>query len=202
MLCLFLCRLLSPPAFFFLEEEVANNEEGNADNTAAAAADTYTVGSDAAPNNNDYPTMPPKLKPAPRKPGTNRKSADVAEMPPLTPKPPANFSVDSINKFLVTYYCEGLQDHAVVVVHVNRVLCNGDYHMSFVMDGKSVLWQCRIQSVCLTKNILKFILKDAYSSSSHRVIAYDDVAQKMKDKKVKVLPEHKQFWGALQVCVC
>jgi hypothetical protein len=42
-------------------------------------------------------------------------------------------------------------------------------------------------------------LKDAYSSSSHRVIAYDDVAQKMKDKKV--LPKHKQFWGAPQVCV-
>jgi hypothetical protein len=140
-----------PPGILFLEEEVTNNEEGNGDNTSAAAADTYTVGSDAALDNDDYPTMPPKLKPAPRKPATKRKSADVAEMPPLTPKPPANF-------FLVTYYCEGLQDHAAVVVHVNRVLCNGDYHVSFVMDGKSVLWQCRIQYFCPTKNILKFIL--------------------------------------------
>ena len=44
-------------------------------------------------------------------------------------------------------------------------------------------------------------MKDAYSSCSHRVIAYDDVvAQKMKDKKV--LPKHKQFWGSPQVCVC
>ncbi len=65
------------------------------------------------------------------------------------------------------------------------------------MDGKSILWQRAIQSICFTKKILKSILKGDYSPSSHRAVAYDDVAQEMQEKKVR--PEHKLFWGAPQV---
>jgi hypothetical protein len=59
------------------------------------------------------------------------------------------------------------------------------------------LWQRTIQSICFSKKILKVILKDGYSASSHRAIAYDDVAQEMQEKKI--LPEHKLYWGAPQV---
>jgi hypothetical protein len=44
---------------------------------------------------------------------------------------------------------------------------------------------------------LEAILKNGYSASSHRAVAYDDVAQEMQEKKVR--PEHKLFWGAPQV---
>ncbi len=47
---------------------------------------------------------------------------DVAAMPPPVLKPPVNFSVDSTDKFLVAYHCEGSQDLADVVFHVNGVL--------------------------------------------------------------------------------
>jgi hypothetical protein len=40
-------------------------------------------------------------------------------------------------------------------------------------------------------------LNNGYSASSHRAVAYDDVAQEMQEKKVR--PEHKLFWGAPQV---
>jgi hypothetical protein len=65
-------------------------------------------------------------------------------------------------------------------------------------DRKSVSWQRAIQSVCFTKKILQAILKNGFSpASSHRAVAYDDVAEEMQEKKVR--PEHKLFWGAPQV---
>jgi hypothetical protein len=54
-----------------------------------------------------------------------------------------------------------------------------------------------IQSICFSKKILKAILKDGYSPSSHHTIAYNDVAQEMQEKKIR--PKHKLFGGALQV---
>jgi hypothetical protein len=66
------------------------------------------------------------------------------------------------------------------------------------MDGKSILWQRAIQSICFTKKISKkSILKGDYSPLSHRAVAYDDIAKEMQEKKVR--PEHKLFWGAPQV---
>ena len=40
-------------------------------------------------------------------------------------------------------------------------------------------------------------MKNGYSASSHRAVAYDDVAQEIQEKKIR--PEHKLFWGAPQV---
>ena len=108
-----------------------------------------------------------------------------------------NLSIDSNNKFLGSYYCEGMQDYADMVVHINGVLRGGDYHMSIATDGKSILWQRGVQAICFTKYIVKSILKDSYSPLSHCTVTYDNVTQEMKVKKV--LPENKQFWGAPQV---
>jgi hypothetical protein len=44
---------------------------------------------------------------------------------------------------------------------------------------------------------LQAILKNGYSASSHRAVAYDDVVQEMQEKKVR--PKHKLFGGAPQV---
>jgi hypothetical protein len=124
-------------------------------------------------------------------------SNDVAAMHPPAPKLPVNFSVDSTDKFLLSYYCEGSQDYADVVFHINRVLCNEDYRVSVATDGKAVSWQHAIQSICFTKKILKSIMGDSYLHSSHCTVAYNDIAQEMQAKKVR--PEHKLYWGASQV---
>jgi hypothetical protein len=51
--------------------------------------------------------------------------------------------------------------------------------------------------MCFSKKILEAILKNGYRASSHRAVAYNDVAQEMQEKKIR--PEHKLFWGAPQV---
>ena len=143
--------------------------------------------------------MPPKVKPLPTK-LTKKDSAAAAAMPPPTPKPSENFSVDSTDKFLVSYHTKGKQDVADVMFHINGVLRDTDYRVSVAADRKSVSWQRAIQSVCFTKKILQAILKNGYSDLSHRAVAYDDVAQEileMQEKKIR--PEHKLFWGAPQV---
>ena len=133
--------------------------------------------------------MPPKLKAPPRKstakkPTKKESSDDVTEMPPPAPKPPVNFSVNSTDKFLVSYHCKGKQDVADLVFHINGMLHDTDYRVSVAADRQSVLWQRAIQSICFTKKILQAILKNDYSASSHRIIAYDDVAHEMQEKKV------------------
>ena len=59
-------------------------------------------------------------------------------MPPPATKPPENLSVDSTDKFLVSYHCKGKQDVADVVFHVNGVLHDTDYHVSIAANRKSV----------------------------------------------------------------
>jgi hypothetical protein len=183
---------------------ISDKEEGGTnakDDTNAAANDTDAAADNAAPDNDNYATMPPKLKPLPRKPGTKKtkgESNDVAAMPTSAPKPPENFSVDSTDKFLVSYHCEGSQDLTDVAFQVNGVLrADINYCMSIATDRKSILWQCAIQSICFSKKILTAILKEGYSPSSHRTIAYDDVAQEMQEKKIH--PKHKLYLGAPQV---
>jgi hypothetical protein len=65
----------SPLPSIFLDEEVTANKEGIDDDTDAAAnnadadAETTaeTTADEVAPDNNDYATMPPKVKPLPTK---------------------------------------------------------------------------------------------------------------------------------------
>ena len=74
-----------------ISDEEVDSEEGDEDNAAAndtnaaATADTDTAADDAADDNDNYDTIPPKFKAPPRKPGTKKikgESDDVAAMPP------------------------------------------------------------------------------------------------------------------------
>ena len=99
------------------DEEEGNTDAEDADEIEAADTNDYADDDDAAPDHDNYSIMPPKVKPPPRKPGTKKtkgESNDVAAMPPPAPKQLLNFSVDSKDKFLISYYCEGLQDYADV----------------------------------------------------------------------------------------
>jgi len=180
------------------DEEVDGKESAEDD---ATANDTDSAADAAATDDDKYTTLPPKFKTPPRKPGAKKikeKSNDVAAMLPPAPKLRMNFSVDLTYKFLISYHCEGSQDLADVVFHVNGVFhADIDYRGSIAMDRKSILWQHAIQSICFSKKILKAILKDGFSASSHRAVAYDDVAQEMQEKRIH--PNCKLYWGAPQV---
>ncbi len=97
----------------------------------------------------------------------------------------------------MAYHTKGKHDVADVMFHVNGVLRDTDYRVSVAADRMSVSWQRAIHSVCFSKKILQAILKDGYKASSHRAVAYNDVAQEMQEKKMH--PEHKLFGGAPQV---
>ena len=182
-----------------ISDEEVDSEEGDEDD--AAANDTNAAADDAADDNDNYTTIPPKFKAPPRKPGAKKikgESNDVAAMPPPAPKLPVNFSVDSTEKFLEAYHCEGLQDLADMVFHLNGVLhADIDYRVSVAADRKSISWQRAIRTICFSKRILEAILKGDYSKASHRAVAYDDVVQEMHEKKI--CPKHKLYWGAPQV---
>ncbi len=63
--------LLPPPPSFSLDKEVAGNEEGiDDDDINDAAKDIDAAANDDVPtdNDNDYVTMPPKVKPIPMNP--------------------------------------------------------------------------------------------------------------------------------------
>ena len=179
---------------------VDDDDDAITDDTATSDA---ASNDDVAPDNDNYTTISPKITPPPRKPAGAKKKMkgesddDVAAMPPPAPKPPENFSVNSTDKLLVSYHCKGKQDLADGVFHINGAIRDANYRVGVVADRKSISWQRAIQSVCFKKQILKAILKGGYSASSHRTVAYDDVAQEMQDKKMR--PEHKLFWGAPQV---
>jgi hypothetical protein len=184
-----------------ISDEEVDGEEGIDDDTDAAADDTDAAADNAAADDN-YATMPPKLKAPPRKPDAKKKikgesDNDVTAMPPPAPKPRVNFSIDSTDKFLVSYHCKGKQDVADVVFHVSGVLRDTDYRVSVAVDRTSISWQRAIQSICFTKKILQAILKNGYSASSHHAVTYGDIMQEMQEKKVR--PKHKLFWGAPQV---
>jgi hypothetical protein len=160
-------------------------EEDNADYNAAAAAAAAT--NDDSTNNkggNDKAAMPHKVKlvaaAAMKKPAAK---AETMTLP--TPSPPLNFSVDSTNKYGITYYCKGTQDFADVVIHVNGCLPESEYRMSMSQDEMSVLFEHSINSMCYAKNNLAAIIGNAYSPSNHCVVAYDNIAQEMFAKKVR-----------------
>ena len=116
--------------------------------------------------------------------------------PPPAPKPTI-FSVSSADMFGVSYYCEGTQDFAEVAFHVNGVLHDIDYCVSVAPDGKAIFYVRAVRAECFSKEVLRSIMGRDYSTTNSRVVAYDDVAQEMIEKKV--LPESNLYWGEPQV---
>jgi hypothetical protein len=59
----------------------------------------------------------------------------------------------------------------------------------------SVAWQRVIHKRCFDKKLLQGIMKDKYSSSHSRVIAYDNVLQEMHLNRL--IPDASRlYWGA------
>ena len=194
-----LTRCPPPPPPISDEEEVPNNEEGVDDTAAGADVDDDDDDDDDVAAKDA--TMPPKLAkkpPATAKKATKKaESDDVAAVPAPATKPPENYSVDSTEKHFISYYVKGKLDVADVVFLVNGVVHDTEYRVTVAADRKSVTLRRGVHSFCFSKKLLKAILGGKYKSSSHRAVAYDDIAQEMQDKNLR--PENQHFWGAPQV---
>jgi hypothetical protein len=195
-----------PPPPISDKEEIPDNEEGVEDTAAAAAADVNDTTVDVAAPEDTAPkdaTMPPRLvwkPPASAKKATKKsESDDVAAVPPPATKPPVNYSVDSTEKHFISYYdyVKGKSDVADVIFLINGVVHDTEYHVTVATDRKSVTLKGGVHSFCFFKKLLKAILGGKYSSSSHRAVAHDDIAQEMQSENVH--PKNQLFGGAPQV---
>ena len=140
--------------------------------------------------------MPPKKKTAAPTAVAGASTVEKKVTPPPAPKP-SIFNISCTDVFGVSYFCEGSQDFAEVTLHVNGVLRDIDYRVSVAPDGKSINYVRAVRSECFTKEVLQSIMGTDYSTTHTRVIAYDDVAQEMLEKKV--ISESKLYWGEPQV---
>ena len=162
---------------------------------------------DAATANNSNKDMPPKAMTtttkgaaaSPKPPAAAAAAADTMMPPPAaSTKPLLLYSIDVCNAAIVTYYNDAAVDYAEVKIHVNGLVPEGSCKFTVAADCMSILWQRATDKICFASEHLKAVMKNNYSMSHNRVIAYNDIAQNMIGDKVT--PDAAgQFWGALQV---
>jgi hypothetical protein len=174
--------LLPPRRPLCLEEDVADNEEDNDDN------ENNDNNVDAATANNGNGDMPPKAKLATAKSAANSTKPPAAAaaaadnvMPPPADKtkPLEPYSINVRDAAAVAYYNDAAVDYAEVKIHVNSVVPKGSCKFTVAADCMSILWQRATDKFCFTSEHLKAVMKNHYSMSHNRVIAYNNVAQKM-----------------------
>ena len=174
-----------------LEEEVADGKKDNKDNEDDDAADD-AVNDATATANNGGKDMPPKAKTTTTKgvatstkPAATATAADIVMPPPATKtKPLVPYSVNVQDGAVVSYYNDATVDYTEVEIHVNSVVPKGSCKFTVTADCMSILWQHTTDKICFVRKHLKAITKDDYSMSHNRVIAYDDIAQKMIGNKM------------------
>jgi hypothetical protein len=192
--------LLPPRRPLCLEEEVADNEEDDEDN------DDDDNDVDAATANDGNEDMPPKAKTTvakgtanSTKPPATTAAADTVMPPPAAKtKPLEPYSINVRDAAVITYYNNTAVDYTEVEIHVNGVVPEGSCKFTVATDCMSISWQRATDKICFASEHLKAIMKNDYSMSHNRVIAYNNVAQKMIGNKVT--PDTAgRFWGAPQV---
>ena len=115
-------------------------------------ADTNSTANDAALDDNDYATIPPKVKPLPTKP--NKKdiaAAAVQPPPPAAAAAATSFSVDANEPLMDNYYANGAYDYADVVFYVNGTMQKGEYQVRVAKDSLLALFVCAISFVPLIR---------------------------------------------------
>jgi hypothetical protein len=117
----------------------------------------------------------------------------AAKIKPLEP-----YSIDVRNVAVVTYYNNTAVDYAEVKICVNGVVPEGSCKFTVAADSMSILWQRATDKICFASEHLKAVMKNDYSMSHNRVIAYHDVAQKMIGNN-ETPDAAGRFWGAPQV---
>ncbi len=123
---------------------------------------------------------------------------NVDNLPPTAAKktPPKPYHLYVHNDYAVAYYNKGGVDFVEVAMHINGMLPKGTCRMRLAKDGMSVTWQRLLMQVCFTNEQLCAIMRN-YSSSHHRVFAYDNVAQQM-DWEARTPNAAGLFWGKAQ----
>ena len=117
---------------------------------------------------------------------------------PAPAKKIALYYLDTRNTSIVAYYQDNGVGYAKVVLYVNGVVPKGMHRFTVAEDGMSVLWQRAIHKHCFDKKLLQGIMKDKYSSSHSRIIAYDNVLQEMHLNRLTPNASGL-YWGAPQV---
>jgi hypothetical protein len=116
---------------------------------------------------------------AAKQPSNKKKTASAVTAIPAPAKKIALYYLDMCDTSVVAYYQDDGVGYAKVALYINGVVPKGTYRFTVAKDGMLVTWQRAIHKRCFDKMLLQGIMKDKYSSSHSRVIAYDNMLQVM-----------------------
>jgi hypothetical protein len=135
---------------------------------------------------------------ATKPPADKKKTASAVVAIPAPAKKIALYYLDTRDTSVVAYYQDDGVGYAELALYVNGVVPKGTYHFTVAEDGMPVSWQRAIHKRCFDKKLLQDIMKDKYSSSHSRDIAYKNVLQEMHLNRLT--PDASGlYWGAPQV---
>jgi hypothetical protein len=135
---------------------------------------------------------------AAKPPANKKKTASAVVAIPAPAKKIALYYLDTRNTSVVAYYQDDGVGYAEVALYINGMVPKGTYRFTVAEDGMLVSWQRVIHKRCFDKKLLQGIMKDKYSSSHSRVIAYDNVLQEMHLNRLTPNASGL-YWGAPQV---
>ncbi len=135
---------------------------------------------------------------AAKPPANKKKTASAVVAIPTPAKKITLYYLDTHDTSVVTYYQDDGVGYAKMVLYVNGVVPKGTYRFKVAEDGMSVSWQRAIHKRCFDKKLLQGIMKDKYSSSHSRVIAYNNVLQEMHLNRLTPNASGL-YWGTPQV---
>ena len=137
--------------------------------------------------------MPPKLKPvAPQPPKKGkRKEPQVEKLtsavskklnitaPP--PPPPAKpYSMTTLDGYIVKPYTHRFIDFVEVDIHVAGLLPEHAYKVDLCENGTSLIWRRATPEYFFESKRMVNMLKNSYHPNDLRVIAHDNIVQKIR----------------------
>lgn len=137
---------------------------------------------------------PPKKKAGPK---TTGEAIDFVSPSPKAKAIIRSYNINMTDGWSCVRYSDGPIDYFFIEFHINGVLPDGGYKISFAEDGMSVKFKRAIRKQCFAKHHLKAIIKDSYSNAHSLVTAVDQNADLMRRERVEESGNY--YWSAEQV---
>jgi len=137
--------------------------------------------------------MPPKLKPVtpqPPKKGKRKepqvekltsavsKKLNITAPPPPPPAKP--YSMTTLDGYIVKPYTHRFVDYVEVDIHVASPLPEHAYKVDLCENGTSLIWRRAIPDYFFESKRMVSMLKNSYHPNDLRVIAHDNIVQKIR----------------------
>jgi hypothetical protein len=123
----------------------------------------------------------PKKKSPPKEPGVENLTTAVSKKLKVTTPPPVKkFSIKTDNAHMVKLYTQKNVDFVEVDIHVAGPLPEHGYKVDLSPDGMCLIWRRSVPNYFFESKLMVAMLGRAYHPDESRVIAHDNVVQKIQ----------------------